>query len=116
MLRRSICLSFSLFVLACVGDPVGDPCLPEQVPEDARSGETFVEDGSPQCATRVCIARGLMGDPTPGCTEGCASDADVRDHVYCTCRCDGPDACACPDGFVCEDTGALGHFCVRELP
>lgn len=100
----------------CLGQSVGDPCLPEQVPDDIASSETYLETGSPQCVTRLCIARGLLGDPRPDCTEGCASDADVEEHVYCTCRCDGPNPCECPEGFVCEQAEALGRYCVRDLP
>lgn len=114
-MRRFIFLSV-LFAAGCAGDPVGDPCLPEQVPEDLASTETYLELSSPQCVTRACIVRGLRGDPRPGCTEGCADEAEIAETVYCTCRCDGPAACACPDGFVCEDVEAHGRYCVRDRP
>ena len=53
-----------------------------------------------------------------------------KDVVYCSCRCDGPDAgadyCECPSGFACErlvpDLGSLGSgnlagsYCVKERP
>jgi len=73
----------------------------------------------------------IPGDPTarieaavdPQLTERRADDA-----VYCSCRCDGPDAnaryCECPSGFSCVrlveelgigDRGQLaGSYCVRE--
>lgn len=107
---------FALVLVGCVGDPVGDPCIPEQVPSDLSSSETFLETSSAQCVTRLCIARGLRGDPRPDCTEGCASEADVEQRVHCTCRCDGPNPCLCPDGFVCEDIEGPGSYCVRDLP
>lgn len=111
-----------IFALAtgCVGDPVGDPCVPEQVPVGGfASSETYLETSSPQCLSRLCLVRGLSGDPTETCTESCATEAQARDHVYCTCRCDdsaGSEPCACPDGFLCESSGMLGSFCVRDAP
>ena len=114
-MRRLVPL-FVLLMLGCVGDPVGDPCIPEQVPADLSESETYLESNSPQCASRLCIVSGLRGDPREGCTEGCASDGDIETHVYCTCRCDGPNACACPDGFVCDDATPSARYCVRDLP
>lgn len=50
----------------------------------------------------------------------------IKEAVYCSCRCDGPDPsaryCECPDGFVCEklvdDLGLgsaelAGSYCIR---
>lgn len=99
----------ALMAVGCVGDPVGDPCTPEQAPAggyDAR--ETYVESGSPQCMTGVCLVRGLTGDPSPG---------SVTEHAYCTCRCDeGGSAppCTCASGYHCESVGALGSYCMRD--
>ncbi len=54
-------------------------------------------------------------------------DRQADDAVYCSCRCDGPDAgaryCECPDGFSCENLvediglgkGQLaGSYCVKS--
>ena len=112
---RHLIMGLALLSAGCMGDGVGDPCIPEQIPADLASSETYLETGSPQCQTRLCIARGLRGDPRPGCVEGCADEAEVREHVYCTCRCEGPSACACPDGFACEETEG-GRYCVRDVP
>lgn len=113
---RQLAISFVVLVTGCVGHPVGDACLPEQIPEDLASSETYLETGSPQCVTRLCIARGLRGDPRPDCEEGCATEADVQSHVYCTCRCDGPGGCDCPGGFVCEPIEGGDQYCVRAGP
>lgn len=104
-------------ITGCVGNAVGDPCTPEQVYEDGFDPtETYVESSSPQCATRVCLVRGLAGDPRPECTSNCATEHDVAEHVYCSCRCDdgAPSPCACPDGFTCAPAGASGSYCIRE--
>lgn len=116
----ALCCWLACAAFGCASDPAGDPCVPEQVPAGGfASSETYVETESPQCLSRLCIVRGLSGDPSDRCTEGCASEAQVREHVYCTCRCDESgdrEPCACPNGFVCEPTGMLGSFCVRDVP
>lgn len=120
MRRGSVLLA--LFVIACTGDPVGDPCTPEHVPEGGfDASETYVESSSSECVTRVCLVRGLGGDPRPDCTPDddtvCATERDVADSVYCSCRCDDEGSgqgCACPDGYRCEPTGRLGSYCVRD--
>lgn len=106
----------SLFAAGCVGTSIGDPCLPEAVPEGGFvSNDTYVETSSTSCQTRTCIVRGLDGDPSPGCVgDRCAPEAEVREHVYCTERCAG-DA-DCPDDFRCADLGPSGSLCVRILP
>lgn len=105
-------LSFVLLLVGCVGDPVGDPCVPERI---QRGGfvatETYVETGSPQCVTRLCVVRGLSGDPSADCSgEGCPTDEEIRQHVYCTVRCDGDEDC--PVGFACDPVGDQG-LCLR---
>lgn len=121
MRRGSVLLALSVvasFATACTGDPVGDPCIPEHVPQGGfDDAETYVETSSSECMSRVCLVRGLEGDPRPDCTSGCASEHEVARSVYCSCRCDaaGSDpGCACPDGYRCEDAGRLGSYCVRE--
>ena len=49
---------------ACSETGVGDACVPEQVPAGGfLDSETYLETSSVQCATRVCLVRGLSGDP-----------------------------------------------------
>lgn len=116
----------------CASSAVGDPCIPEQVPEGGfLASETYLETSSVQCATRVCIVRGLDGDPNnlePECTGGdatCVSPSNVERSVYCSCRCDAPEGsgvptCGCPGGFLCEEIletggdGIRGSYCVRD--
>jgi len=110
----------------CAAPAVGDPCTPESVPEGGFvPTEAYLETSSVQCETRVCMVYKLEGDPRPGCTTGCPTDSEIRDRVYCTCRCRAPGAsnaklCDCPDGYVCEDVlslggpGVQGGYCVKS--
>jgi hypothetical protein len=116
----------------CAESAVGDPCVPEQVPEGGfDASETYLETSSVQCATRVCIVRDLAGDPNQICgDEGvdesvCVEASDVERNVYCSCRCAAPEGsslptCGCPGGFICEEIletggdGIRGSYCVRE--
>jgi hypothetical protein len=122
---------------------VGEACLPKPVPEGGFSEqEVYVQTRSTECATGVCLAFHLNGDPTPGCTEAdagdtpacgarrlgdgahpecehaprCADPKNVDDRVYCSCRCkapDGADECKCPSGFVCIDALQNAHDTLR---
>jgi len=133
-------VAISLLWLAgsgCTGSAVGDPCVPERVYEGGfLASETYLETSSVQCATRVCLVRGLMGDPSnlqedecPKDVEGepstCVSENDVERSVYCSCRCGAPaesglPTCSCPGGFICEEVletggdGLRGSYCVRD--
>jgi hypothetical protein len=126
----------------CSSSAVGDPCVPEAVPEGGfLASETYLETSSVQCATRVCLVRGLMGDPNnlkeddppcPGDDPGgepedstCVSENEVERSVYCSCRCGAPaesglPTCGCPGGFICEEVlltggdGLRGSYCVRD--
>jgi len=116
----------------CANSAVGDPCVPEAVPPGGfLSTETYLETSSVQCATRLCLVRGLEGDPNnletecPGGEATCVSEAEVERSVYCSCRCDAPaesplPTCACPGGFLCEEVletggdGLRGSYCVRD--
>ncbi len=117
----------------CGETAVGDPCVPEQVPEGGfLASETYLELSSVQCATRFCLVRELAGDPNnvePECSGGtatCVSPNDVERSVYCSCRCDAPEGsglptCGCPGGFICEKglletggAGIKGGYCVRD--
>lgn len=145
--RMALCvLAFGLAAAAgaCATPAVGDPCLPEQVPEtgfDER--ETYVESSSVQCSTRVCIVYRLRGDPRPGCVPRpadmncdpatdpecdpgvmCADPEKIEQHIYCTCRCNSADTgfaeCECPDSYSCVDVldqggpGVRGGYCVKN--
>lgn len=123
-------LGLSLFAIGCEAPGVGDPCLPESIPAGGfRDSEAYIETSSVQCRTRVCMVYRLAGDPSPDCggVAGvvCPSDQEIRDRVYCTCRCDGPadsttSFCECPEGFSCEPVlelggaGIRGSYCVRS--
>ncbi len=112
MLARALpCLA--LLALGCVGDPIGDPCIPESVPPGGFvAADTYVETSSPQCQTRLCVARGLEGDPRPDCAgERCASPDEVRARAYCTAACASDDGC--PEGFRCEEVSQHGRLCLR---
>lgn len=124
------CVVIGVAIGGCSTPAVGDPCLPEQIPEtgfDPR--EAYIESNSVQCETRVCMVFHLDGDPT--CPEGqstpehkCAMASLVDDSVYCTCRCDsggtGFAECECPDGFSCVEVlsrggaGVKGGYCVNN--
>lgn len=111
-------VTLALLLAGCAGDPLGDPCAPERVPAGGFDpGETYVETGSADCASDVCIVRGLEGDPRPDCASGCASEESVSAHVYCSCRCDQQGLappCACSEGYRCEPLGSIGSYCVRD--
>jgi len=129
----------------CSSSGVGDPCVPERVPAGGfLESETYLETSSVQCATRVCLVRGLGGDPNnlqedvppcPGDKVGedgellepstCVSESQVEQSVYCSCRCAAPagsgvPTCGCPGGFLCEEVletggdGLRGSYCVRD--
>ncbi len=123
----------ALFVVfaasACAPSGVGDPCVPEQNPAGGfKSSEAYIEQNSVQCRTRVCLVYQLNGDPNcidPGDPK-CATDKDVRDRVYCSCRCKTGEndtksgVCQCPEGYSCEsilnastNPGVTGSYCVK---
>jgi hypothetical protein len=107
---------------------VGDPCLPEQVPDDGfEISEAYIESSSVQCQTRVCMVWKLQGAPqgSAPCVKDpskCAAQTDVDKKVYCTCRCDAGNSrfaeCTCPSGYTCTPVleqgseGVRGSYCV----
>ncbi len=129
-------VAISLLWLAgtgCSSSAVGDPCVPEQVPEGGfLDSETYLETSSAQCATRGCLVRNLSGDPNnrqeADCPRGeatCVTAEEVEQSVYCSCRCAAPadsdlPTCSCPSGFTCEEVletggdGLRGSYCVRD--
>jgi hypothetical protein len=113
---------------ACGAPAVGDPCLPEQVPDDGfEISEAYIESSSVQCQTRVCMVWKLQGAPAGSapCVNDatkCAAQGDVDKKVYCTCRCDAGNSrfaeCTCPSGYTCTPVleqgseGVRGSYCV----
>lgn len=133
----TVALFMGLSLTGCEAPGVGDPCLPEAVPEGGfRDTESYLETSSVQCRTRVCMVYKLEGDPRPVCeddpngtTAGCPAPGDLADpaeaeeRIFCTCRCDGPSNttnCECPSGFSCEEVldlggdGIRGSYCIPK--
>lgn len=128
----------ALVATACGEPPVGAPCLPEQVPADGfNDNESYIEASSVQCQTRVCMVYKLRGNPDLATCQDqmcapddqacmqlrCADEAEIKNRVYCTCRCKAPAGfaeCECPEGFSCRDLlenaddGVNGSYCVRS--
>ncbi len=139
----------------CTPGGVGDPCVPEEEYLSKFSGfsldEVSTESRSFQCATRVCLVnhfRGRVSCPygqvendasatgctIPGATTRVEAAVDPQllkrradDHVYCSCRCDGPETnaryCECPSGFSCTEVvptiskgkdQLVGSYCIKE--
>jgi hypothetical protein len=136
-------VALTIGAVGCADEGVGDPCIPETIPcSDAegkqcgyRSSESYIEATSVQCRSRLCIVRNLdnesediAADPRTTCEEdnkdGCVTQEQVLDSIYCTCRCDGPktslEFCDCPSGFSCQEIlnlggeGIRGSYCVRK--
>lgn len=146
--------TFALLALSgCQTSGVGDPCVPQAIPAGGFDAKDIViETTSVMCRTRVCLVYGFAGDPTheyisptentcdldglkpdmvtPALTPFdddllCKTRTEIREHVYCSCRCDTTAAnstvplCDCPGGFVCTDLqegggpGVEGSYCVR---
>jgi len=150
-MQRSSLIRFA-FALACLGaigctdEGVGDPCIPEAIPCTAdgkvcgyKNNEAYLEASSVQCKSRLCLVYKLDNgtqmavdsDPRVTCdpknpVEGCVSDKNLNDSVYCTCRCGTggsktkQELCDCPDGFQCRqvlttgDPGIVGEYCVKK--
>ena len=118
----------TLGMVACGAPGVGDPCIPEQIPDNGFDmSEAYIESSSVQCETRVCMVWHLAGAPPESRTcmqrpETCAKMDDVNNLVYCTCRCDSGNArfasCTCPSGYTCTPVleqgseGVRGSYCV----
>jgi hypothetical protein len=137
-MHRTVLLFLLLLgaIAGCQAPGVGDPCQPEDVPENGfQKSEVYLETRSLQCRTRVCMVNHLEGDPNvtipcgaPGAEANCAlyvSPAQLDERVYCTCKCDAQDKdtirCdSCPDNFECcpaftiGPPGLRGSYCVRK--
>jgi len=122
-----------LLLVGCTASSLGDPCVPEQGPEDGfREAEIYLETNSAQCRTSVCMVYHLEGNPDFVCgTEGgdvpgCVSPDELNHQVFCSCRCsaaEGSDPnlplCNCTSGFRCDEdaieageSGVRGGYCV----
>jgi hypothetical protein len=143
--------------VACNSAGVGDPCTPEDEYsasfQNFSVDEVYVESRSMQCETRLCLANHFQGrvscpygqtqeqaekdprcrvpgsnTPVSGSVNPQLSQRRATDAVYCSCRCDGPDAnaryCECPSGYACQQlvpkfgfekqAQLAGSYCVRE--
>jgi hypothetical protein len=116
----------------CTGSPIGDPCVPENIPADDTDGdmipdgfdsrEIYIETSSVQCRTRTCMVYQLEGNPEKisssdpainSCPAGdptCVTQEQLNNQVFCSCRCSVPAGgqantplCACGSGFTCVD-------------
>lgn len=118
----------------CTGSPIGDPCVPENIPADGFDArEIYIETSSVQCRTRTCMVYQLSGNPEKvigsSCPDGdatCVSQKQLNDQVFCSCRCSVPAGgqantplCNCGSGFTCRDElvttggeGVIGGYCV----
>ncbi len=113
-------------VSACAPSGVGDPCTPENIPSDGFDRrEAYVETGSVQCRTRVCLVYQYDGDPTRCDREECTPDEiqEIENSVFCSSKCKEPTDC--PEGFICTEEpivdsnivpGTRGFYCVRKRP
>jgi hypothetical protein len=75
-----------------------------------------------------CIIPGDASSPITAAVDPQILTRRAKDAVYCSCRCDGPDAnaryCQCPSGFQCtplvDELGLgkggqlAGSYCIRE--
>ncbi|MDB4977436.1 MAG: hypothetical protein JWN48_5777 [Myxococcaceae bacterium] len=150
-MRRSspIQIAFALASLAAIGcadEAIGDPCIPEAIPCNAdgtgcgySSSESYIEASSVQCRSRLCLVYKLdngthsqiPSDPRNLCAnkdkkDGCLTDDQLNESVYCTCRCGSGGAqtkqelCSCSEGFKClpllnlGGPGIVGSYCVKS--
>lgn len=126
-----------LFQVGCRAGALGDPCVPDIIPEGGfRSGENIIEVNSPQCRSNTCIVFRLEGDPSHvlgerSCTgnpnEHCVdrnlpiTNSSSLERAFCSCRCAGSSngenvgfpLCECTFGFHCIDVADVGAPNVR---
>lgn len=87
----------------------------------------------PDAAVQDAIARDAAvplddaGEVDETADPGCRTRAEVREHVYCSCRCGttgdlNVPTCDCPSGFQCTElqqgggSSVAGSYCVRRNP
>ncbi|MDW8245506.1 MAG: hypothetical protein RMJ84_02910 [Sandaracinaceae bacterium] len=134
---------FGLSFSGCAPGGIGDPCTPEAIPTCGFSRtESYAETSSAQCRTRICLVYRLQGHPEraletsqgmsptcnepPDCRGSCPSISEVKERVFCSCRCragaEGTNLplCNCTKGFHCVDLFMLGGpalsggYCIPE--
>lgn len=114
-----VCLFGIIAALGCSSAKVGEPCLPEQIPDDGfNSAETYIETSSVQCESRVCIVHQFQGHP-----DNVADEEVLKERIHCSCRCAAPsadfDECDCPAGYTCKEVleeggpGNQGGYCIN---
>lgn len=137
-LVASCALALGVMSSGCAASGVGDPCIPEAIPElGFTNRESYVETSSVQCRTRVCLVYRLQGHPErilgdsatcdPRYMSTCITPEARDERVFCSCRCSagtGGDTnlplCECNEGFHCVDlltqggAGVRGGYCIRS--
>ncbi len=113
---RQVCASvlwsalLATIITGCPDQGVGDPCIPEDEYQAMFSGftlgESYIESGSLQCKSRICLVNGFQGRVScPGgqkTPETCQVDGDCSGGDRCLfasaihADCD-PTACGSPD-------------------
>jgi hypothetical protein len=139
------------FFPGCPAQGIGDPCTPEDEYSETFSGfsvsEVNTESRSFQCQSRLCLVNHFQGRVScpygqregdgrcrlPGSEDVVTVAVPAQlverraaDAVYCSCRCEGPDAsaryCECPSGFSCTkvvpelslgQAQLPGKYCIR---
>lgn len=154
----SVCGSVIVSIFpGCNSARVGDPCVPEDEYSEKFSSfsaeEVNVESASLQCESRLCLSNHFQGrvscpygqteqqaqndprcfipgtkTPVSGAVEPQLLARRAEDTVYCSCRCDGPEAnaryCECPSGYACKElvprfglnkqAQLVGSYCIKE--
>jgi len=112
---------------------LGASCTPRVRPERGFDDlEAYLEVGAPDCDGGGCLVYRLRDnedfcDPEDP-NAVCASPDEVRERIYCSCRCGAPEGedvdpaelCDCADGYTCLEVlplgpiGSGGSYCVRN--
>jgi Cys-rich repeat protein len=118
----------SVLSVGCQARGVGDPCIPETIPQEGFANEVFVETSSVQCRTRTCLNYRLPGDPRrvvgdltscPPGAMGCVDPVARDEQIFCSCRCSAGTGdsslplCTCQTGFHCVNLVTQGGDAVR---
>ncbi len=103
-------------VSGCAASGVGDPCVPEAIPECGFTNrESYVETSSVQCRTRVCLVYRLQGHPERVVSEGdtCTSPSCVNPMggLTDTCVIDGDLETIEMGGTAAANDRAARVFC-----
>ena len=94
-------------------------CAPVSVPVGGfLESEVFVETESSSCETSFCVVYNLAGDPSPTCTENCATREEAEKRAFCTSTCT-TSADTCPEAYTCQrvldfPVSGATDFCVRD--